>query len=181
MALDENAKAANVVGSLQQYVNDTLSDVLNSSRSSIDYGGGLPFDDESLDQWVQFRVMAPVRPMRLMGPFAARAGSDVDARGQELLWVLNVNCFVRIQQKANPGFSNLAIWTLRDTVINYLMPGTRIVVKDYSDPTQSGGETLGYLFVDEIMEDRALYDPARTELLQHNLVFGLRWTETWVP
>ena len=170
MPLNENAKAANIIGSVQQYFNDSLAAVLNSSQPSIDYGGGQAFKDDILDQWVQVRMLAPARPAVLSGPFAPGG-----VRGQELRWILNVNCFVR-PGKVIP-FTNLKIWQLRDLVIERFMPGTLITVKDY-DGTQ---ETIGYLFVDTIMDDRAMYDPERTELLQHNLVFLLRWTETWVP
>lgn len=170
MPLDENAKAVNVVGSFQEYMQNTLAAVLNSSQPAIDYGGGLPFQDATLEQWIQVRMLAPARPEILSGPFAPGG-----ARGQELRWVLNVNCFVR-PAKVSP-FSNLTIWRLRDTVLDALMPGTRIAVKDYDGTL----ETFGYLFVDTIMEDREVQDPLRTELLQHNLVLLLRWTETWVP
>lgn len=179
MALDENAKAANVVGSLQQYVHDSLGDVLNSSDPAIDYGGGMPFEDSRLAQWIQLRMMAFARPAWGLGPFAGRAGNDPAAgRGQEGYWLLNINCFVRVQRTGTGGaLDNLALLRLRDTVLGALMPGTRIRVKDYVG-TQ---ETLGYLFLDSIQEDRAVPDPNREELLQHNLVFWLRWTETWTP
>ena len=180
MPLDENAKAVNVVGSVQQYFNDSLANILNSSLPAIDYGGGMSFKDDDLLSWVQVRMLAPARPAELQGPFAGRGGSDFDARGQELHWVLNVNCFVRPLKAPVATFSNLAIWQLRDQVLNAFTVGTRIAVKDYADALTTGNETIGYLFISEIMEDRAIYDPERTELLQHNLVFLLRWTETWV-
>lgn len=179
MALDENAKAANIAGSVQQYFQDQLGDVLNSSAPAIDYGGGMPFNDAGLDQWVQVRLIAPARPERLSGPFASRAGGDFNARGQELYWVLNVNCFVRPANMV--PFTNLSLWRVRDLVIEPFMPGKTIPVKDYQDILSTGGETIGQLFVSSIMEDRAVDDPARPELFQHNLVFLLRWTETWVP
>lgn len=177
MGLDQNAKAGNVVGSVQQYFQDSLGDVLNSSNPAIDYGGGMPFQDINLEQWVQVRVMGFARPVWGLGPFAHRTGptGSADARGQEGFWLLNVNCFVRPQRTGNATLYNLAIWRLRDTVLSAFMPGTRIAAKDYLG-TQ---ETIGYLFVDSLMEDRPVQDPGREELLQHNLVFLLRWTETW--
>lgn len=176
MGLDQNAHAANVVGSVQQFFQDSLGDVLNSSAPAIDYGGGMPFQDLQLAQWVQVRVMAFARPVWGQGPFAERAtGGDPGSRGQEGLWLLNVNCFVRPQRTGNVTLDNLAIWRLRDTVLGAFMPGTRLAVKDYVG-TQ---ETIGYLFIDSLMEDREVQDPNRPELLQHNLVFAIRWTETW--
>lgn len=179
MPLDENAKAANVVGSLQQYVDDQLATVLNSSKPVIDYGH-MVFKDTDLVEWLQVRVLNPARPAALLGPFAGRASGsgNADARGQELFWLLNINCFVR-PAKLSP-FTNLRPWQLRDLVLASFMPGTRIPVKDYADTTQQGGETVGYLFCDEIVEDRPVYDPEREDLVQHNLVLALRWTETWV-
>jgi hypothetical protein len=179
MGLDENAKAANVVGSIQAYFNDQLATVLNSSRSTVDYGGGLPLKDDDLAEWVQVRVLEPARPEAL-GGFAGRgSGSgDADARGQELFWLININCFVR-PAKLVP-FTNLRTWQLRDTVLEPFKVGTRIPVKDFNDPTTSGGETIGYLFCDALMFDRPVYDPQREDVLQHNLVIRTRWTETWV-
>lgn len=175
MALDENAKAANIVGSLQQYTADQLGDVLNSSAPAIDYGGGMPFNDLDLLQWIQLRMMAFARSAWGLGPFAAT--QNPNSRGQEGAWVLNINCFLRPHRTGNVTLDNLALWRLRDLVLEAFHEGTRIPVKDYVG-TQ---ETIGYLFVDRLMEDRAVSDPTREELLQHNLVFTLRWTETWTP
>lgn len=179
MPLDENAKAANVVGSIQQFFEDALADVLNSSASAIDYGGGLPFKDADLAEWAQVRALGPTRPQAMQGYFAHRGGSDPDSRGAEVFWTLNVNLFVR-PAKLVP-FTNLRLYTLRDLVLGVMREGTRIPVKDYADPLTTGNETIGYLFVDEILADRAIQDPARTDLGQHNLVLALRWTETWHP
>lgn len=173
MALDENAHAANIVGSLQQYFRDNLVDVLNSSpEPPIDYGGGLPFKDEGKAEWIQLRPMAAARPAWGLGPYGGNP-QEPDSRGQELFWLLNVNCFVRSAKQL--VFTNLRIWMVRDLVTAICREGTRIPVKDYVG-TQ---ETIGYLFVDSILEDRRIYDPEREELEQHNLVFAMRWTETW--
>jgi hypothetical protein len=177
MPLDENAKAANVVGSIQQHFEDHLAAVLNSGSPAIDYGGGMPFNDGPLTEWLQVRAIGPARPQALQGPFAGRAGSDADARGAEITWLLNVNCFVR-PARVIP-FTNLRIYQVRDLVLDVVREGTRIPVKDYADTTPQGGETIGYLFVSDLTDDRAIQDPARTELVQHNLVFVMRWTETW--
>lgn len=177
MPLDENAKAANVVGSIQQYFEDTVGAVLNSSAPAIDYGGGMPFNDAAMTEWLQVRTMGPARPPGGQGPFAARAGTNPESRGAEVLWLLNVNCFVRPARVV--PFTNLRMYQVRDIVLEAIREGARIPVKDYADPTSQGGETLGYLFVSDLMEDRPVEDPARTDLLQHNLVFAMRWTETW--
>ncbi|HSE47192.1 MAG TPA: hypothetical protein VLA89_17870 [Gemmatimonadales bacterium] len=180
MGLDENAKAANVVGSIQQYFEDQLATVLNSSAAAIDYGGGQPFKDSSLAEWIQVRVLEPARPDLLEGPFAGRASGSAspDARGQEMFWLVNINCFVR-PAKLVP-FTNLRTWQLRDTVLEPFKVGTRIPVKDFADSTSTGGETIGYLFSYRLLSDRPVYDPEREDLIQHNLVVALRWTETWV-
>ena len=174
-ALDERALAANVVGSIQRHFRTQLVDVLNSSSEPpIDYGGGMPFADADLAEWVQLRPMAAVRPPWGLGPF------DVAAkRAHEQTWVINVNCFVRSGRQATVlgSFTNLRIWMLRDLVLGACAPGTTILVTD----VLGTGETLGNLFVDEVMEDRRVYDPAREELEQHNLVLLARWTETWRP
>ena len=180
MGLDENAKLANIVGSIQQYFEDQLASVLNSSKPAIDYGGGMPFKDSELTEWVQVRVLEPARPEILSGPFAGRASGsgDPDSRGQELFFLVNINIFVR-PQRLNP-FTNLRPWQLRDTVLDPLNIGTRIPIKDFADPTTTGGETIGYLFSDRLVADRPIYDPAREDLVQHNLLIQFRWTETWI-
>lgn len=178
MALDENARAANVVGSIQDYVDAHLADVLNSSRSAIDYGGGLPFRDDDLDQWIQVRAMGLSRPayvglqvgisVGFEGPFNARGD-----RAREVFWLLNVNCFVRPARADT--FSNLQIWRLRDAVVDAFFVGALIPVKDYFGT----GETLGNLFLYDIMADREISQPDRSELVQHNMQFMLRWSESW--
>lgn len=178
--LHETAKQANVVGSLYKYVTDELGDVLSSSAAlmttpAIDYGGGAGFSDESYAEWIQVRPLGMARPAAMMGPYAHRVGEqDPNARGGEGFWLLNVNCFVRPARIEPQDF--LRLWKLVDTVKAPLMPGSRVVVKDHAGE----GETVGYLFVDEIMEDRPVSDPERADLEQHNLVFALRWVETWV-
>ena len=72
MTLDENARAENIVGSVQEYFQNSLADVLNSSQSAVDYGGGMPFRDDDLTSWVQLRMIAPTRPDMLSGPFSER-------------------------------------------------------------------------------------------------------------
>lgn len=177
MPLDENAKAANVIGSIQQYFEDRIAATLNSSLPAIDYGGGLPFKDGALAEWLQVRTVGAARPAGGQGPYAARAGQDADSRGAEILWLLNVNCFVRPARLV--PLRNLRPYQLRDLVLGVIREGTRIPVKDYADLTSQGGETIGYLDVSDVMEDRTVEDPERTDLVQYNLVFALRWTETW--
>jgi hypothetical protein len=179
MGLDENAKAANIIGSVQQHLHTHLADVLNSSQPAIDFGGGLPFDDAPLAEWVQPRMLALARPEWGTGPFAHRTGASGDpvSRGREVLWVLNINCFVRPAKQPSPN--NLRLYTVRDLVLAALLEGSRIPVKDYTTVGPQGQETIGYLLVDRLAEDRPIYDPANEDCIQHNLVFWLRWTETW--
>jgi hypothetical protein len=164
-----------VVGSVQQYVEDRLGNVLNTSRSAIDFGAGASFKDADLDQWIQVTMLGPTQP-GYIGQIAGRLGDayTVDGnRGREMYWLVNVNCFVR------PGvttvFSNLQIWQLRDAVFDAFSVGKLITVKDYVGT----GETIGNLFVHDLMSERRITDPERVELVQHNLLFALRWTETW--
>jgi len=169
MPLHESAKTANVVGSLQVYLTAELA------AFSLDFGGGIPFQDGDLTEWLQIRALEPVRPAVLAGPYAGRGGEqDPDARGGEMFWLLNVNCFVRPAKMSPPN--NLRLWTIRDLAAAPLMPGTRIAVKDHAGEA----ETIGYLFVDEILADQPVAAPDRPDVLQHNLAFALRWAETWV-
>jgi hypothetical protein len=170
--LHPSAQAVNVVGSIQHYFDEQVSDVLNSSQSIIDYGGGQAFRDTNLPEWLQLRTMAAVA----IGDdsYAPRTeDSEPTDRAREVYWLVNVNCFVR------PGLvvpiDNLRLWRMRDTVLTAMRVGLRIPVKDYA----GASTTLGFLFVTEVLEDRAIQDPARIELVQHNLVFALRWSETW--
>jgi hypothetical protein len=179
MPLSESAKATNVVGSIQQYFEDHLAQVLNSSSPAIDYGRGSGFKDTALSEWLQVRAMGPTRPPGGRGPYAARAGTDADSRGAEVEWLLNVNCFVKPVKFAS--YFNLRPYQLRDLVLGVVHEGTNIPVKDYNDPSTQGGETIGYLHVKDLLEDRPIEDPQRTDLVQHHLVFALRWTEIWNP
>ena len=166
---------------MQEHLQNSLADVLNSSQPAIDFGGGLPFDDATLAEWVQPRMLGLARPEWGTGPYAHRTGAALDptSRGREVIWVLNVNCFVRPAKQAS--LNNLRIYTVRDLVLAALLEGARIPVKDYATAGPEGQETIGYLFVDRIAEDRPIYDPTHEDCVQHNLVFWLRWTETWTP
>lgn len=170
--LHPSAQAANIIGSLQDFFEESVADVLNSSASIVDYGGGQTFRDVDLAQWLQIRAMAAVGIGE--DSYAPRtADSEPTDRAREVHWLVNVNCFVR-PAKVVPT-DNLRLWRMRDIVLSAMRVGVRIPVKDYA----GGTATLGVLFVTEVLEDRAIQDPARIELLQHNLVFALRWSETW--
>lgn len=170
----ESAKSANIVASLQTFVQSEVA-LAMLNTSSIDYGGGLPFQDAERAEWLQVRVPGVARPDYLIGPYAHRAGeNEPDARGRIVFWMLNINCFVRPQKQTVKN--NLRLWTLRDIVTNIFREGLRVPVKD-----QAGeGETIGYLFLDEILEDRPVVAPEQKDVLQHQLLFSFRWGESWV-
>lgn len=170
-ALDETAQATNVIGSLQQYVFDTLDRASGDDDEHhfpIDYGGGQIFNDTELIEWLQIRIVGAARPQRLLGRYG-----NANDRGQEFFWLLNVNCFVR--PKKQQVQNNLRIWVLRDIVMDKFTVGRTIEVKAHA----GSGDTLGVLFVNEVMGDRQVFDNTRVELVQHNLQFALRWSEKW--
>ena len=167
MALKAIAKAENVIRSLQNYVQTQLGATFQGAAAGdrIDWGGGVPFNDADLPEWLQPRLLAAVRPDGLRGP-RDQAGD----RGNELHWLYNLNIFVRPHDAAN----NFRILTLRDTVLDAFKVGTGITVTDYAGDSS----TLGVLFSEGPDEDRPIVDPQRAEeLLQHNLVIPLRWVE----
>ena len=170
--LHPSAQAENVVGSLQDYFHSNVGEVLNSSTTVVDYGGGAAFQDTALSEWLQFRVMGAV-PVGESSYAPYTEESEPADRAREVRWLVNVNCFVR-PGRVTPR-DNLRLWRTRSTVLTAMREGLRIPVKDYA----GGGATIGYLFISELLEDRAIQDPARLEIVQHNLVFALRWSETW--
>ena len=173
--LHESAKSANVVGSLQKYIQDELAGSLLDS-SGIDYGGGIPFQDTNRAEWIQVRVPGVARPDALIGPYVHRAGeNEPDARGRIVYWMLNINCFVRPAKQASRN--NLRLWTLRDVVTGVFREGAVIPVKDHAGE----GETIGYLFLDDIADDRPILDPEQKDIEQHRLLFSFQWGESWVP
>ena len=165
--LDPSARAENVVGSMQEYLAERLSAVF---ADNIDFGNGLPFNDAPLTAWLQVRMLAPARPIDLQGPRVARAGIF----GNEIFWLLNLNTFVRPARVSPPN--NLRIWTLRDAVLDVIAPPAKVPVKDY----QADSAIIGTLVSDEIMDDRMVTPPDRTdELIEHNFIVAWRWTEAW--
>lgn len=166
--LDPTARAANIVGSLREYIANQLGSTF-SSGAAIDFGGGEPFDDKTYAEWIQVRILDPARPPRMAGP---RAPGGVF--GRELFHMLNLNIFVRPRKLATPN--SLRLQSLRDTVVAYFVPNARIPVRDY----QSDTATLGHLMVFELDADRQILDENETELLQWNLLVSLRWSECWV-
>ena len=166
--LQATARAANIVGSVQEYISTELAAVFPVA-SKMHFMGGPPFNDDALDEWLQLAMLEPARPIDLVGP----RGPQADELAQEMYWLLNLNLFVRPSKLSSPN--NLRLWTLRDAVIVKFMPNTRISVMDYSADKMH----IGNLVCFEILADRPVADPGRQELVQHNLVISLRWTETW--
>lgn len=169
--LDATGRAANVIGSLQAYIwekFDSASGEVDASHLPIDYGGGQSFSDTELSEWLQFRVTGNARPPRLLGRYG-----NANDRGQELFWLLNLNVFVRPKKQTSQN--NLRVWGLRDVILGEIHVGRTIEVRDHVGT----GETIGVLFVDEVMADRQVFDNTRVDLVQHNLVFALRWSEKW--
>ena len=173
--LNQDALAANIVGSLQKYEESALEAALATTHGlpTLDYGGGDQFQDGALHEWIQVRVVGPARPASMSGPYAPRVSAG-NTRGAEIYWILNINCFVRPAKQV--PLNNIRIWHLRDIVLGAFAEGTLIPVKAWAN-TQ---EHIGNIIVDEILEDRPVSDPERSDLVQHNIVLALRWSETWV-
>ena len=168
MALHAEAKRANVEGSVRHYVVSNLSATFTSG-DAIDLGGGEKFDDTLYAEWLQVRLLEQAAPRGMESP-RLREGHY----GRELWHLLNLNIFVR------PGklttFNSLRLQTLRDTVLAFFTPGTRVAVKDYAGDSQ----TLGYLYCERADRDGPVADPQReNELLQWQLLIAMRWSETW--
>lgn len=177
MALQANAKLANIEGSLRQYVNSTLGATF-SSGAAIDWGGGEPFLDTDYAEWLQMRLLDPARPDHLIGP---RSAGGFYAR--EMFHMLALNIFVRPAKLAT--FNSLRLHTLRDTVVGVFTPLTAIPVLDYAGSSAA----LGHLVVDAFDADHAISSGVRVgpdggevrevELQQWTLTVALRWVEEW--
>lgn len=168
MPLDPEAKAGNVKGSIQQYVDTSLSALFPGG--AIDYGGGLPFSDATRAEWLQVRVLGPARPAALDGPR--------DQRGhfaREVFWVVNLNLFVRPAQQTVRN--NLRLEALRDAVLAVFAEQIIIPVTDYLGTSGA----LGNLVITEILRDQPVVDEARkAELIQHHVSCACRWVESWL-
>ena len=163
-SLEASAKVANLEGSIRQYIADNLT----ATFSTIDYGSGQPFEDTVLSEWLQVRLLESARPVSMDGP---RAPDGL--LGRELFVMLNLNIFIRPAKLGT--LSTLRLQTLRDTVLVYFRPLTKIRVKDYAGDSA----TIGNLLMQTIAADRLVMAPTREqELLQWNLTLAFRWSET---
>jgi len=161
-------KLANIEGSLRQYIVDNLSGTF-SSGNAIDFGGGEPFDDTQHAEWLQVRLLEPARPDVMLGP---RDPDGLLAR--EYFVMVNLNIFIRPAKVAIPN--SLRLQTLRDIVVRYFTPNTKISVKDYAGDSA----TLGQLLLDRIDADRWVPQPTlQDQLLQWNFILSFRWIERW--
>ena len=168
MALDPEAKAGNIKGSIKQYVSTALAATFVAAR--IDYGGGVQFSDAGLPEWLQVRVLEPARPATGLGPFD---GAGHFAR--DIYWVVNLNIFVRPAQQAT--LNNLRLDVLRDAVLAAFSEQTILPVSDYLGTSGA----LGNLVVFDVLRDAPVVDEERkAELLQHSLAVACRWRESWV-
>lgn len=174
MGYQAGAKLANVVGSVQAYINTHLA---TTFPSAIDFGGGMEFSDVSKAFWLQVRLLEPARPEEMIGPRAPKGVLDEDNPfGREMFHLINLNIFVR--PKMLSPRNNLKLWQLRDVVVNKFMPVLSLIeVKNYTGDSAS----LGYLIVEALDADRPVPGDVgqEAELLQHNLVVSCRWHEFW--
>lgn len=169
MSLDPTVRRANIDGSLRQYVSDNLNSTF-ASGDGIDFGGGEHFDDTARAEWLQVRVLSAATPRNLWSPRLRDGGY-----AREMFHVLALNIFVRPGKQGTAN--SLRLQTLRDTVVNYFLPGTRIAVKDYAGDST----TIGYLFCDDIPVDQLSgVVEQEQELLQWSLTISMRWSEQWV-
>jgi hypothetical protein len=194
VALYPDAKWANVEGSLRQYVQTQLGSTFQGvvAGDRIDFGGGPAFQDSALPEWLQVRLMEPARPSVLDGPRGSGGTKtvvvDIGAGPQtwevgdgstppyarEMYHMLNLNIFVRPAKLAT--LNSLRLATLRDAVVAKFIPPRVIPATDYA----GGAGLMGNMVVAGIDADRPIPNPEREhELLQHNIVVALRWTETW--
>ena len=163
MSLEPNARSSNILGAIQTYVYSTLGTYFGLT---VDYGGGRPFVDTGLAEWVQVRLLGPARPALLVGPRDAQGNL-----AQEIYWLVNINVFCRPAMQS----TNVRIFQLRDMVLEAFREGTTIDVEDVLGTTGH----LGKLVVFQV-EDRPVEDEARkAELAQHWIRASARWLESW--
>lgn len=174
MTLYADAKLANIEGSLRQYVVNTLGTTF-SSGAAIDVGGGEPFDDTAYSEWLQVRLLEPVRPATRWGPRGIDTLATTPPMARHVYYLLNLNIFVRPAKLSPP--SSLRLQTLRDTVLAQVLPGTVVEVRDYA----GSQAILGGVIVDDLDRDwLVLLPPQEQELLQWNIVVRFTWVERWL-
>lgn len=163
--LSASAKLANIKRSLDVY----LTEHALLSSFAFDVGPPVPFSDAGLAEWLQPRLLEPVRTAALMQVSSTKRGEDWELR-------VNVNVFVRL------GSQTLGhrLHQIRDLVAAVFTENQRIEVRDY-EGAPPGGTFVGHLVVDRIEADRRVIDPARVELEQWNLIAVMRHVADWTP
>jgi len=146
---------ANVYRSLNKYVRDNL---YTTEGYAVDFEG-LAFDDTSVDEWIQFRILTATREFH-------RQGSTTEYAHTNSL-MLNFNTFVK---KSGVTLTDKH-YMMRDTISNYFKVGKGITMYDYV----GSGTTLCEMIVRRILTDTPL--PETNELLSYNLTVECSFTE----
>ena len=122
MALDANAKMANIKASLDDYCRKTLG---TSESLSIDYEG-LPFDNASVLEWVMPRIVDTI-------PTFHRQGSN-SQYGEDVNILFHTNIFVK------KGGQTTAVrhYIIRDAVASHFRIKQDIPIKNFA----AGGEVI---------------------------------------
>jgi hypothetical protein len=138
------ASQANLKMSLDKYFYDNIS---TTENISVDWEG-LPFDDNTVDDWVQPRIIDTIADYH-------RQGSSTEY-GETANVLFQVNIFVK------KGYTNTSdrVYRIRDIVAKYFKIGEDISLKDYINASASIGNMRVRHFEDGLLAETG-------ELFQH--------------
>ena len=173
MRIDATAKLENIRRSWEAFVESALRPTFpDGSTSGIDYLGQ-PFNDTGKKEWVQARLLGPVRPP---AHFYRQVLAD-GTRGGRVVYMPQVNIFVRPTMQD----SLVRLETLRDLVYDAAFrEHTTITVKDYAGNLS----TLGVLVLRRVAVDReipviGLEGEAGEDVRQWAISADADWIETY--
>ena len=155
MALNSLGRKTNIKRSIDKYLHFNL---YTNEGINIDFEG-LPFNNISLHEWIQARIIN-------FNPTYHRQGSSMEY-GSDVKIFLQLNIFVK---KSNLTVSDRH-YVIRDIIANYFKIGEDIDIIDYYD-------SLDYLCnirVREIITDSPM--PETNTLCHYMLVYGMNYTE----
>ena len=173
MGLTAWSKIQNLRQSLDVYIQAQLASTFAEPDSGIDFEG-VPFNDAGKREWLQVRLLEPVRPPAL---FHRQVSTTIEVghRGQSLILIVNLNIFVRPRLLAEAS-RTYRLQALRDTVLDKFTEFTKIDVTDYAGDSSA----LGKLVVDRIDLDRQITAPGvQDDLRQWSLGVECRWIEQY--
>ena len=186
MAVPAVSSIANVKRSFDVYINTQLAASFNAADQGIDWEG-VPFNDAGLREWIQPRILGPARPEALfyrqvpaglgLNSFGHTTVIHPAGRGQGVIYIAQVNIFIRPARELAVAQPAHRIHQLRDLVLEKLREFTTIRVLDYEGATNN---VLGSMIVRRLNMDQEIpVDAAKEDFRQWCIGADAHWTEVF--